>query len=370
MTQELPGRKFKVCLITVSLAKGGAERSCAMLSRMLSAHGHEVHIAILNDEIGYPYAGKIFNLGKEKSKQESIFSRFLRIKRLRKYLKEQNIDVVIDQRPKNDIRREKFYDSYIYRNINRIYLTHSSKQDNYLTKNPGKFAEICSRNKANVAVSKYIETEVLAANGIGNHCTIHNAFDPQWMKDSTKGVAPYHAPYILSYGRINDRIKDFKFLIDSFDASNVHKTGYMLVIMGEGKDKKMLEDYASLKASAANIRFESHTENPFPLIRNASFITLTSRYEGFPMVLTESLSLGTPIVSLDIVSGPSEIVQHEQNGLLISERSIPLFAQAISRMVNDVELFARCEKYAKPSVAAFSMEEIGKKWHKLLNDVL
>lgn len=88
------------------------------------------------------------------------------------------------------------------------------------------------------------------------------------------------------------------------------------------------------------------------------------------MVLTESLSLGTPVVSLDIVSGPSEIIEHEKNGLLIKERSIPLFAEAISRMAEDKTLHDNCVRHAKSSVSSFSMEEIAKQWHKLLNDVL
>ena len=55
MTQTAHKKKFKICLVSISLAKGGAERSVAMLSQMLSSLGHEVHIVVLNNEIDFKY---------------------------------------------------------------------------------------------------------------------------------------------------------------------------------------------------------------------------------------------------------------------------------------------------------------------------
>src|SRR5690606_41857642 len=93
-------KKFKVCLVSISLATGGLERSCAMLSQMLEQHGHEVHLVILNDEFGYRFSGKILNLGKLKAENDTKVKRLLRIRKFRNYLKNENIDVIIDQRSK------------------------------------------------------------------------------------------------------------------------------------------------------------------------------------------------------------------------------------------------------------------------------
>ncbi len=62
-------KKFKVCLVSISLAKGGLERSCAMLSEMLEAYGHEVHLVILNDEVDYPYSWKNAEFGKNENRK-------------------------------------------------------------------------------------------------------------------------------------------------------------------------------------------------------------------------------------------------------------------------------------------------------------
>jgi len=88
------------------------------------------------------------------------------------------------------------------------------------------------------------------------------------------------------------------------------------------------------------------------------------------MVLAESLSLGTPVVSLDVISGPSEIIIDQQNGLLIGKREVSLFSEGIVAMFEDLELYNRCKNNAKTSVAEFSKEKISEKWNKLLQDEL
>ena len=88
------------------------------------------------------------------------------------------------------------------------------------------------------------------------------------------------------------------------------------------------------------------------------------------MVLVESLSLGTPVISLDIISGPSEIIQHNKNGLLIPERSIPLFAEGLQKLCYDDTLYESLKRNSKSSVAQFSMQTISKKWNQILQNAI
>lgn len=360
-------KKFKVCLVSISLAKGGLERSCAMLSQMLEAKGHEVHLVILNDEIDYPFSGKMLNLGKLKTEKDSMPKRLLRFRKFRNYLKKENFDVIIDHRPKNNFDRELFYSKFIYRELNKIYVVHSSKKAEYLTENPTAFSKICQKNILNVAVSEYIENQILRKEGIENSTTIHNAFDPTWAHETDElPKILQNKKYILSYGRLDDSIKDFSFLIDAFSQSKVWEKDFHLVILGDGKDKEMLQKLAASKDCTRQILFLPFTKSPFEIIKNAHFVTLTSKYEGFPMVLVESLSLGTPVVSLDIISGPSEIVQHKKNGLLIAERNLSLFAEALQVLCFEDSFYNEIKQNTKPSVARFSMANTAEKWNTLL----
>ena len=365
----MQNKNNKICITSLSLGKGGAERSAAILSQLLDSLGYEVHLAILNDEIDYPFAGTLFNMGLMKTEKDTLGSRYKRFKKLKGYLQENEIDVVIDHRPKTQYYRELFYHHYVYKNIAKIYVVHSSNSGLYLTQKPNQFAGLCNKNYANVAVSKYIETNVLQSLGIQNTATIYNTFDTQWR--TSEGTVPSvleNQKYVLAYGRIEDEVKDFSFLIAAYNASSLWENNVKLVIMGDGTDVEMLKDLAGLGPGRNGIVFLPFTKEPFEIIKNALCVSLTSKFEGFPMVLVESLSLGTPVVSLDIISGPNEIVQHETNGLLIEKREVPLFAEALVRMCLDIEFNALCTSNALASVESFSSEKIGQDWHKLLQN--
>jgi len=232
-----------------------------------------------------------------------------------------------------------------------------------------KMAAIYNTQLATVTVSNHIEQYVAKTSGVLNCSTIHNAYNPAWKQETLLDDLPA-TNYILSYGRLHDGIKDFSFLINSFNASRVWRDGVSLVIMGDGPDKKMLQDLAASMPCNKQIVFLPFTKSPFGIIKNARCVTLTSFYEGFPMVLVESLSLGVPVVSLDIVSGPSEIIQHNYNGLLVKERDPEKFADALGVICRDEVLYLKLKAQTQGSVQQFSMQEISAKWDKLLQHVI
>ncbi len=366
MSLQSKPENIKVCLVAISLGQGGADRSCALLSELLHDAGFEVFIAILNDHIAFPYSGKLLNLGTLKGESDSYLKRFLRLRKLKQFLKKEGITHIIDHRPKNNYKRELFYKNYVYRGIRSIYVIHSFKMETYFGDDPFQFKSLYEDNFRNVAVSEAIKTRLENELGLHNIEQIYNPFDPVWLEEAKEGVVLPKGKYILSYGRIDDDVKDFSFLIRSYNESQLWIDGVSLVIMGDGKDTDKLESLIEELSISEHVVLLPFTANPFPFIANAHLVALTSKWEGFPMVLVESLSLGIPVVSLDIKSGPSEIIQHHRNGLLVSERKTAVFAAALDELVENATLYSQCRDNARESVSKFSKAAVAKAWIKLL----
>jgi glycosyltransferase involved in cell wall biosynthesis len=366
MSLQSKPENIKVCLVAISLGEGGADRSCALLSQLLHEQGFEVHIAILNDLITFPYKGKLLNLGTLKGEKDSYLKRFLRLRKLKKYLKREGITHIIDHRPKNNYKRELFYKNYVYKGIRTIYVIHSFKMGTYFGDDPQQFKTLYEDNFKNVAVSEGIKTRLENELGLQNIAQIYNPFDPVWQEQATEKVVLPKGKYILSYGRIDDDVKDFSFLIRSYNESQLWKEGVSLVVMGGGKDTDKLKSLIATLSLGDHVNLLPFTSNPFPYIANAHLVALTSKWEGFPMVLVESLSLGIPVVSLDIKSGPAEIIQHHHNGLLVSERKTVVFAAALDEFFENEPLYAQCRDNARESVSKFSKAAVAKVWTKLL----
>ncbi|MBR9846888.1 MAG: glycosyltransferase family 4 protein, partial [Algicola sp.] len=75
----------KICIVASSLGKGGAERSSALLSIMLSNLGYEIYIVTVLDCIEYAYKGQLYNLGALKKEKDNFFGRINRIKKFKRF---------------------------------------------------------------------------------------------------------------------------------------------------------------------------------------------------------------------------------------------------------------------------------------------
>ena len=95
---------------------------------------------------------------------------------------------------------------------------------------------------------------------------------------------------------------------------------------------------------------------------NASLFAMTSRSEGFPMVLIEAMSTGTPLIAFDCPRGPGEIIRDGENGLLIPEGPVEPFTRGLERLVGDADLRARLGAQALRDAEAYTVEKISADW--------
>lgn len=350
----------KIALVTISLAGGGAERSTALLSQMLEANGYQVHIVTLTDAIGYEYAGTLFNLGLLKTDKDTLLKRFVRFRKLKKYVKRENFDFIIDNRNRNSAYKEWYYLKYIYRNERVIYVAHSFKLENYFPKGSKVARDMITSAAGVVGVSKEITATINTTFDIQKAVTIYNPIEEIAVQNTAKG------DYYIFVGRLVDRVKNVSLLIDAFAKAYSKNTQHTLKIYGDGPDKALLEEKVQTLGLQDGIVFEAFSTDIYQKMASSRALILSSYYEGFPRVIIEALSLGTPVISVDCKSGPKEVIVNKQNGLLVPNHNPAALAEAIHTFSTDQALYENCKDNALESISHLTMQTIGKQWTEYL----
>lgn len=355
----------KIAIVSASLGVGGAERFTAMLGSMLHGLEYEIHHLIIFDYVSYGYKGKLVNLGKIFAREHGIFRAVKKGKYIANYLYENQIEVVIDLRSRPMLVREIFT-QWIYGKRKTYFMVHSANLEMYFPKSQFWTKYLYAKASKIVTVSKAIEDKIQTKYGLTNTQTIYNPVDfPEILWDKPKELPE---KYLLFFGRLEDAIKNLSLLIDAYDISEAKAKGFHLILLGDGSDKDKIAEKIQQKQLGSFVKIIPFQNDVLPFVQHAKATILTSRYEGFPMSLIESLAAGTPVISVDCESGPSEIVRHGFNGLLVENHNVNALSKALDLLITDEKLYQNCKNNAKQSVEHLSLNLIAQSWQQLLKE--
>jgi len=357
-------KPLKIAVVAISLSKGGAERSTAILTHMLHTLGMDVHLITVTDAISYEFSGTLFNLGKYKSKKDTIWSRWKHIRLLKKYLQQHQFDLIIDNRTRPENLKEWIYLNCIYHKQKIIYVVRSFQLQSYFPKSKNLATKMIRKSASVVGVSKAIAEEIEKKYHTKNIRYIYNP-----LPEFTIGNSKTDESYVLFLGRIDEKVKNFSLLLEAYKQSDLPALSIKLKIFGQGNDEQWLQEKIISMQLESHVSMFPFTPHIADVLVNARFLVLTSYYEGFPRVLLEALSLGVPVVSVDCKSGPNEVIENEKNGLLVENHNPEALTHAFNRFLHDELLYQKCKSNSKKSVSHLSQEKIMLQWKKLIEDV-
>ena len=176
--------------------------------------------------------------------------------------------------------------------------------------------------------------------------TIYNPFDYKKIKEKAKDYSELSKeekeliikPYICSVGRINEGQKDFTTLINSYKKLvDENKIEENLVIVGDGPDLELLEEYVKQLKLERRVFFLGRKNNPYVWIDNCKLFVLSTKFEGFGLVLTESMLLNKKVISSNCLVGPKEILENGKYGRLFEIGNVEELSEKILIALSEEE---------------------------------
>lgn len=362
---------MKLLFFSQTLKGGGAERVLSNLTNELVKRGHSITIALNDNQTYYKIDDRIVILPQ---KQRNLYYGNNYIKRIIRRLMQERYNYCHTRYAIKRVRPDIII-SFLQCNMlaillckGRIPVIHS--EHNAYDRKLGLWKMFCrfylNRFFTKVCVLTQFDQGYACAKGLNNTIVMPNpnTFD-SISKDQYDILFPQRKN-ILACGRVSFwYIKGLDIAIESFARVANRIPGVDLDIVGYGDEKSIeyLKKLADKFEISHRVHFLGQQNEMLSIYRQHKVLILSSRTEGFPMVITEAMSQGCPCIAFERLA--FSIISDKIDGLLAKSGDIETFSEYIYELISNNQ---RCKAYGKAAyknITRFSVTQIADRWEDL-----
>lgn len=353
--------KPAVCFLTGTLnAFAGAERMAAVIANELARRGYRVHILSLWDR------DSCFEL-EAALRHDALFAQRPSFKRaylatvlgIRRYLRQHRVDVLIEV----DTMLTLFtLPACVGLGVRRIAWEHCNFDQDLGRRARQLARRLAVRTCQHVVVLTQRDRDKWVRGlGARNVVAIPNAL-PFAMPAEP---APRTAKVALAVGRLT-YAKGFDVLLRAWQGVAQRYPDWRLDIVGDGELRDELVALRDRLGLSACVRFLPPRRDLSEVYRGASLFCLSSRYEGFGLVLIEAMAFGLPIVATDCETGPRELLCDHTTAMLAAVDDVRGLADGICYLITSSSEAAQMARHAIDMARSYDVSNVISTWFSLL----
>ncbi|MDH7446582.1 glycosyltransferase family 4 protein [Aquimarina sp. 2201CG14-23] len=351
---------------------GGLERVLSIKASMLADHhGYDIHIVTLNQEedtLFYDFSPKL-TYHNITAQGNPITHAYRYASGLRKVVKKLNPDVLVVC---DDGLKGFFVPLILGKPCPMIYERHVSKN---VVIRKGKESLL---HKISIAIKfglmnfggKFYNHFIVLTQGNLKEWKLKNLkVIPNPLSFYPDQQSTLQNKKVLAVGKQGFQ-KGYDRLLAAWNRVAKKHPSWSIDIYGTIDKNEGLDDLAKDLGISTSVHFYPPIKNIAEKYQEASIYVMSSRYEGFGMVLTEAMAYGVPCVSFDCPYGPSDIISDQENGLLVANNDIEGLANGICDLIEHEEKRIMMGKKARIDVQQYLPEKIAVQWDNLFKSLI
>lgn len=376
-------KKLKIVYLTPALyMAGGVERVLTLKANYFAEnYGYDITIILTEGKdkpLFYPLSDKIkvinLNIGFEELWTCSFLKKIIVYLKKQRQFRKALTNELMRLRPDITIsllRREINFINDVKDGSRKIGELHINRANyrNYNTEDVGIIKKLFSKFwSANLVshLKKLDKLVVLTEKDREAWTELNNVVAiPDPLSFVPKSVSPLTEKRVVAIARYSHE-KGIDLLLKAWSIAEKRAIDWHLDIFGDG-DRMVYEQLIDeLSIDKSRCQLHSRTNNVEKELINSSLFVLSSRFEGFGMVITEAMACGLPVVAFDCPWGPRSIIEDGKDGILIENGNVEAMADSISQLMNDVTLRLSMSQFGQQNVQRFNIEQIAMRWKFIL----